>query len=134
MKKIMNQVVYALCAVLMFCVVGCGGNSPENIAEKYVDYLEEADFEGMRQMSTGGMIQWFDRAERRYDEIAKMFGEKKARKIKETYDDLKYEIGDVTVGEAKVTVPVKINGQVTPMTLIKMSEKWRVEKFDFPIL
>jgi hypothetical protein len=29
---------------------------------------------------------------------------------------------------------VKINGQSTPMTLIKTGGKWRVEKFDFPII
>ena len=69
-----------------------------------------------------------------HDEIAKLLGEKKAKKFKGTYDDLKYEIGDGSGDDAKVTVPVKINGQDTPMTLIKMGGKWRIEKFDFPII
>ena len=132
----MNQIAYVLLVLLMFCIVGCGGNSPEGVAKTYVGFLEDADFKGMRQMSTGGMIRWIDRAERRYDEIAKMFGEKKAAKIKKTYDNLKYEIGESSVGsgDAKTTVPVKINGQNTPMTLIKINDEWRIEKFNFPII
>ena len=134
MKK-MNVVVYAVVAMLALGIVGCGGgDSADSIAEKYVDCLKEADFEGMRQMSTGGMIQWIDRAERKYDEIARLLGEKKSVKFKETYDELKYEIGDADGGDAKVTVPIKINGQDTPMTLIKLGGKWRIEKFDFPII
>ena len=33
-----------------------------------------------------------------------------------------------------MTVPIKINGQDTPMTFIKLGGKWRIEKFDFPII
>ena len=88
----------------------------------------------MRQMSTGGMIQWIDGAERKYDEIARWLGEKKAKKFKETYDELKYEIGDADDGDSKVMVPIKINGQDTPMVIIKLGGKWRIEKFDFPII
>ena len=134
MKKQIKLVAYAVAAMLMLGVAGCGGKSADSIAQKYVDCLEDADFDGMRQMSTGGMIQWIDGAERKYDEIAKLLGEKKAKKFKETYDDLKYEMGDVIGGDGKATVPVKINGQDTPMTLIKMGDKWRIEKFDFPII
>ena len=135
MKKLIKGVVLTVAAILMLGVVGCGGgNSPDSIADKCVDCLQDADFDGMRQMSTGGMLQWIDGAERKYDEIAKLLGEKKAKKFKGTYDDLKYEIGDVIGGDAKVTVPIKINGQSTPMTLIKLGDKWRVEKFDFPII
>ena len=47
---------------------------------------------------------------------------------------MKYEIGDIPSNGDKVTVSVKINGQDTPMTLIKLGGKWRVEKFDFPII
>jgi hypothetical protein len=119
----------------MLGIVGCGGgDSADSIAEKCVDCLKEADFDGMRQMSTGGMIQWIDGAERKYDEIARLLGEKKATKFKETYDELEYEIGDAAGGDAKVTVPIKINGQDTPLTLIKLGGKWRIEKFDFPII
>ena len=135
MKKQMKLVVYAVVAVLMLGIVGCGGgDSADSIAGKCVDCLKEADFDGMRQMSTGGMIQWIDGAERKYDEISRLLGEKKASKFKETYDELEYEIGDADGGEAKVTVPIKINGQDTPMTLIKLGGKWRIEKFDFPII
>lgn len=135
MKKQMKLVVCAVAAMLMFGMAGCGGgNSADSIADKCVDCLKDADFDGMRQMATGDMIQWIDRAERKYDEIAKLLGEKKAKKFKGTYDDLKYEIGDVVGGDAKVTVPVKINGQSTPITLIKLGDKWRIEKFDFPII
>ena len=135
MRKQIKFVVYTVAAILMLGVAGCGGgDSADSIAEKYVDCLKEADFDGMRQMSTGGMIQWIDAAERKYDEIAKLLGEKKAKKFKDTYDDLKYEIGEAAGGDAKVTVPIKINGQDTPMTLIKLGDKWRIEKFDFPII
>lgn len=135
MKKYIKFVVYTVAAILMLGVAGCGGgDSADSIAEKYVDCLKEADFDGMRQMSTGGMIQWMDGAERKYDEIARLLGEKKAKRIKETYDELKYEIGDSADGDSKVIVPVKINGQDTPMTLIKLGGKWRIEKFDFPII
>ena len=135
MKKHIKFVVYTVAAILMLGVAGCGGgDSANSIAEKYVDCLKEADFDGMRQMSTGGMIQWIDGAERKYDEIARLLGEKKAKKFKETYDELKYEIGDADDGDSKVTVPIKINGQDTPMTLIKLGGKWRIEKFDFPII
>ncbi len=135
MKKLIKGVVLTVAAILMLGIVGCGGgDSADSIAEKCVDCLKEADFDGMRQMSTGGMIQWVDAAERKYDEIARLLGEKTAVKFKETYDELKYELGDVPDGDAKVVVPVKINGQDTPMTLIKLGGKWRIEKFDFPII
>ena len=135
MKKQMKLVAYAVAAVLMLGIVGCGGgDSADSIAEKCVDCLKEADFDGMRQMSTGGMIQRVDAAERKYEEIAKLLGEKKVKKFKGTYDDLKYEIGEAAGGDAKVTVPIKINGQDTPMTLISVGGKWRIEKFDFPII
>lgn len=135
MRKHIKFVVYAVAAILMLGIAGCGGgDSADSVAEKYVDCLKEADFDGMRQMSTGGMIQWIDGAERKYDEIARLLGEKKAAKFMETYDELKYEIGDADGGDAKVTVPIKINGQDTPMVIIKLGGKWRIEKFDFPII
>ena len=135
MRKHIKFVVYAVAAILMLGITGCGGgDSADSVAERYVDCLKEADFDGMRQMSTGGMIQWIDGAERKYDEIARLLGEKKAKRIKETYDELKYEIGDADGGDSKVTVPIKINGQDTPMVIIKLGGKWRIEKFDFPII
>ena len=131
----MNVIVYAVAAMLALGIVGCGGgNSADSIAEKYVDCLKEEDFDGMRQMSTGDMIQWIDCAERKYDEIARLLGKKKAAKFTDTYDDLKYEMGEVPADGEKITVSVKINGQDTPMTLIKLGGKWRIEKFDFPII
>ena len=44
------------------------------------------------------------------------------------------EVGEAAGGDAKVTVPIKINGQSTPMTLISVGGKWRIEKFEFPII
>ena len=135
MRKHIKFVVYAVAAILMLGITGCGGgDSADSVAERYVDCLKEADFDGMRQMSTGGMIQWIDGAERKYDEIARLLGEKAAVKFKETYDELKYEIGDADGGDAKATVPIKINGQDTPMVIIKLGGKWRIERFDFPII
>ena len=135
MKKLIKGVVLIVAAILMLGIVGCGdGDSADSIAEKCVDCLKEADCDGMRQMSTGGMIQWIDVAERKYDEIARLLGEKTASKFRETYDELKYELGGVPDGDTKVIVPVRINGQDTPMTLIKLGGKWRIEKFDFPII
>ena len=134
MKKQIKLVVYMVAAMLMLGIAGCGGDSAESVAEKCVDCLREADFETMRQISTGGMFAWIDSAERKYDEIERLLGEKAAIKLKETYDELKYEVGDASSGDANVTVPVKINGQDTPMTLIKLGGKWRIEKFDFPII
>ena len=135
MKKLIKLAGCVVASVMMLGIVGCGGgDSADSIADKCVDCLKDADFDAMRQMSTGGMIQWIDGAERKYEEIAKLLGEKKAKKFKETYDDLKYEIGEAAGGDAKVTVPIKINGQSTPMTLISVGGKWRIEKFDFPII
>ena len=135
MRKMIGFVSNAVIVLLLLGIVGCGKNTPDSIAEKYVDCLEDADFESMRQIATGDMIQWIDRAERRYDEIAKLLGKKKAKKVQKAYDKLKYEIGEVgSSDDAKVVVPVKINGQNTPMTLIKRGENWRIEKFDFPII
>ena len=135
MKKLIKLAGCVVASVMMLGIVGCGGgDSVDSIADKCVDCLKDADFDAMRQMSTGGMIQWIDGAERKYEEIAKLLGEKKAKKFKETYDDLKYEIGEAAGGDAKVTVPIKINGQDTPMTLISVGGKWRIEKFDFPII
>lgn len=134
MNKLMKMFGRAVVAMLMLCVAGCGGESAEDVAEKCLDCLEEAEFSEMRVLSSGEMITWIDRAERRFDEIERLLGEKKAKKVKNAYDDLKYEMGDVPEGGDKVTVSVKINGQDTPMTLIKLGGKWRVEKFEFPIL
>ena len=135
MKKLIKLAGCVVASVMMLGIVGCGGgDSADSIADKCVDCLKDADFDAMRQMSTGGMIQWIDGAERKYEEIAKLLGEKKAKKFKGTYDDLKYEIGDAAGGDAKVTVPIKINGQSTPMTLISVGGKWRIETFDFPII
>ena len=135
MRNKLKLVVYTVATILMFGISGCGGgNSPKGIVEKYVECLEEADFDGMRQMSTGDMLARLDLAERKYEEIAKLLGEKKAAKFKDTYDDLKYEIGGVPSDGDTITVSVKINGQDTPMTLIKLGGKWRGEKFDFPII
>ena len=135
MKKLTKLAGCLVASIMMLGIVGCGGgNSADSIAEKCVDCLKEADFDSMRQISTGGMLQWIDGAERKYDEIARLLGEKTAVKFKETYDELKYELGGVPDGDTKVIVPVKINGQDTPMTLIKLGGKWRIEKFDFPII
>lgn len=135
MKKMIKFVLHTVVVLTMLGIVGCGGDSPDSIAEKYVDCLEDADFESMRQMSTGDMIQRIDRAERRYAEVAKLLGEKEAKKVKSTYDDLKYEIGAAGMSDdAKIVIQIKINGQDTPMTLIKQGENWRIEKFEFPII
>ena len=135
MKKLIKLAACLVASIMMLGIVGCGGgDSADSIAEKCVECLKEADFDSMRQISTGGMLQWIDGAERKYDEIARLLGEKAASKLRETYDELKYELGDVPDGDAKVIVPVKINGQDTPMTLIKLGGKWRIEKFDFPII
>lgn len=135
MKKLIRFVVRVIFATSTFCIAGCcGGDSADDIAEKYVERLKAADFDTMRQMSTGGMILWIDRAERKYDEIARLLGEDEANEFRETYDEVKYEIGESVSDDAKMTVSVKINGQSTTMTLIKRSGKWRIEKFDFPII
>ena len=134
MNKQLKLFGRAVVVVLGLCIAGCGGESAEDVAETCIDYLEDAEFSDMRLLATGGMITWIDRAERKYDEVERLLGEKKAKKLKNAYDDLKYEMGEVPDGGDKVTVPIKINGQDTPMTLIKLGGKWRVEKFDFPIL
>lgn len=134
MKQLIEQFVRVAMLVALFCIAGCGGPAPDEVAEKCIDYLEEADFAGMREFATGGMVRWLDRAEAKYAEVAQLLGEKTAKKMKNTYDDLKYECGDATVDGDKATVQIKINGQSTPMTLIKVDGKWRIEKFNFPII
>ena len=50
MKKQIKLVVCAVAAALMFGITGCGGgDSADSIAEKYVDCLKEADFDGMKE-------------------------------------------------------------------------------------
>jgi len=134
MNKLNKIAFSALLVMSMFGIVGCGGESVEDVAEKCVDCLKDADFDTMRQMSTGGMIQWIDNAERKYDEVSRLLGENLAEEFKDTYDDLEYEMGEPTANGDKWTVSVKINGQGTMMTLIKLSGHWRVEKFEFPII
>ena len=134
MKNKMKFLIGVFMAILIFGIAGCGGSSPEDVADTYLECFEDADFDTMRQMSTGAMIQWIDKAERKYGQIASLLGEKKMKKFKDAYDDLKLEIGDPVADGEKMTVPVKINGQSTPMTLIRMGDKWRVEKFDFPVI
>ena len=134
MKKSLKLLSLVFASVMMLGIVGCGGSSPDAIADKYVNCLRDADFDAMRQLSSGDMLQIIDKAERKYDEISRLFDAKKPKKFKSTYDDLNLEIGKIILEGDKVTVPIKINGQSTPMTLIRVSDKWRVEKFDFPII
>ena len=134
MKKQLKLAAYSVTAMLVLGVVGCGGPNPAKVSQMCVDRLRKADFAGMRQFAADDMMARLDRAEYRYIEVTRLLGEKKAAKFKKTYDKLKYEIGDVSSGDTKVTVPIKINGQDTPMILIKSGGKWRVEKFDFPII
>lgn len=134
MKNLIKQVVRVAMLMAVFSIVGCGGPAPDEVAEESIDLLQEADFAGLRNLSTGGMALWLDRAEAKYAEVASLLGEKTAKKMRNTYDDLKYECGDVKIDGEKATVQIKINGQITPMTLIKVDGKWRIEKFDFPII
>ena len=134
MKCLVELFVRVVMVMAMFCIVGCGSPAPNDVAKECIDLLEEANFAGMRELATGDMVQWLDRAETKYEEVARLLGEKMAKKMKNTYDVLKYECGSTKVGGEKATVQIKINGECTPMTLIKVDGKWRVEKFDFPII
>lgn len=134
MRRLIEQFVRVAMLMAIFCIVGCGGPAPDRVAKEGVEHLQEADFEGLRKLATGGMVERIDRAEEKYAEVAVLLGEKTAKKLKNTYDDLKYECGDAKADGEKATVEIKINGQSTPMTLIKEGGKWRIEKFDFPII
>lgn len=134
MRRLNKACACVVLSAMGLLVAGCGGNGADDTADDYVECLQRADFDGMRQMSSGDMIQWIDRAERKYAEVSRLLGEKKADKFKAAYDDLKYEVGDVNGEGDRVTASVKVNGQYTPMKLIKLGGKWRIEKFDFPIL
>ena len=118
----------------MFCLVGCGGPAPDEVAEECVECLQNADFEGMRKFATGEMVQWLDQAEGKYAEVMISLGEKAATKLKKAYDELKYDLGDVKEEGERATVALKINGQDTPIILIKVKGKWRIERFLFPII
>lgn len=134
MKRSIEQFVRVAMVMATFCIVGCGGPAPDEVAEECIEHLQEADFEGLRKLATGGMLERLGRAGEKYAEVAILLGEKTAKKLEDTYDDLKYECGDAKVNGEKATVEIKINGQSTPMTLIKVDGKWRIEKFDFPII
>ena len=134
MKQLIDRVVQVFLVVAMLCVVGCGGPAPDEVAEECVNCLQKADFEGMKKFATGDFVLWLDQAEGKYAEVTISLGEKVATKMKETYDELKYELGDVKVEGEKATVQLKINGQETPITLIEVDGEWRIEKFAFPII
>lgn len=134
MKQLIDRAVQVFLVVAMLCLVGCGGPAPDEVAEECVDCLQKADFDGMRKHATGDFAQWLDQADGKYAEVLMSLGEKSATKMREAYDELKYELGDVKVEEEKATVQLKINGQNTPIMLIKVKGKWRIEKFAFPII
>lgn len=134
MKQLIDRIAQVFLVVAMLCLVGCGGLAPDEVAEECVECLQKADFDGMRKHATGDFAQWLDRADGKYAEVLISLGEKVATKMKEAYDELKYELGDVKVEEEKATVHLKINGQDTPIMLIKVKGKWRIEKFAFPII
>lgn len=134
MKQLMDRIVQTFLIVAMFCLGGCGGPAPDEVAEECVECLQKADFEGMKKFATGDLVQWLDQAEGKYAEVTITLGEKVATKLKEAYDELKCELGDVKVEDEKATVHLKINGQDTPIMLIKVDGEWRIEKFAFPII
>ena len=134
MKQLIDRAVQVFLVVAMLCLVGCGGPAPDEVAEECVDCLQKADFDGMRKHATGDFAQWLDQADGKYAEVLMSLGEKSATKMREAYDELKYELGDVKVEEEKAIVPLKINGQDTPIMLIKVNGKWRIERFSFPII
>ena len=88
----------------------------------------------MRKFATGEMVQWLDQAEGKYAVVMISLGEKAATKLKKAYDELKYDLGDVKEEGERATVALKINGQDTPIILIKVKGKWRIERFLFPII
>lgn len=134
MKQLIDRVAQMFLIMAMFCLVGCGGPSPDEVAEECVECLQNADFEGMRKFATGEMVQWLDQAEGKYAEVMISLGEKAATKLKKAYDELKYDLGDVKEEGERATVALKINGQDTPIILIKVKGKWRIERFLFPII
>lgn len=134
MKQLIDRVAQMFLVVAMFCLVGCGGPAPDEVAEECVECLQNADFEGMRKFATGEMVQWLDQAEGKYAEVTISLGEKAATKLKKAYDELKYDLGDAKEEGERATVALKINGQDTPIILIKVKGKWRIERFLFPII
>ena len=134
MKQLIDRVAQMFLIMAMFCLVGCGGPAPDEVAEECVECLQNADFEGMRKFATGEMVQWLDQAEGKYSEVMISLGEKAATKLKKAYDELKYDLGDVKEEGERATVALKINGQDTPIILIKVKGKWRIERFLFPII
>ena len=134
MKQLIDRVAQMFLIMAMFCLVGCGGPAPDEVAEECVECLQNADFEGMRKFATGEMVQWLDQAEGKYAEVMISLGEKAATKLKKAYDELKYDLGDVKEEGERATVALKINGQDTPIILIKVKGKWLIERFLFPII
>ena len=134
MKQLIDRVAQMFPIMAIFCLVGCGGPAPDEVAEECVECLQNADFEGMRKFATGEMVQWLDQAEGKYAEVMISLGEKAATKLKKAYDELKYDLGDVKEEGERATVALKINGQDTPIILIKVKGKWRIERFLFPII
>ena len=134
MKQLIDRFAQMFLIMAMFCLVGCGGPAPVEVAEECVECLQNADFEGMRKFATGEMVQWLDQAEGKYAEVMISLGEKTATKLKKAYDELKYDLGDAKEEGERATVALKINGQDTPIILIKVKGKWRIERFLFPII
>lgn len=134
MKHIIKLAARMVLAMGMLVIIGCGGPDPDEIAEECIDCLKDADFNGMRKLAHGSMFQWLSQADVKYRDVASVLGEKMAEKLKDTYDELKYEVGKTNIDKDKATVQVKINGQDTPMVLVRINGEWRVETFMFPIL
>ena len=122
----MNKLVMMVAGLaMMVCLVGCGGSSPESVAEKAINCMKNYDFEGMQKYSTKEF--------KRSLALMDAFLANAAKKNKEEFEKNKKEAAasKVTIGKAvidgdKATVPYTIDGEDKTMTLVKVDGKWLV--------
>lgn len=138
MSQIGKLAVKVVMAMMMLCIVGCGGSGPDETANACVACLKKGDFKGMRKFATGEFVKHIDKEESQLAEYITVLGKEKGEEMvaraKQTFGKVKYEFGDVQVDGENATVAFKINGESKPIKLRIVDGEWRIEKFEFPLM
>ena len=127
----MNKLVMMVAGLaMMVCLVGCGGSSPESVAEKTVACLKDCDFEGMKKYATGDYKKGLTMMEAMFKAAAEDDKEEYEKSKKEAAA-MKVTIGTAVIDGDKATVPVTLDGKDKKIKLVKVDGKWMVEDFNF---
>lgn len=127
MNRIMTVAALTACVGAMLCFVGCGGGSPDSVAKNVISCLKSADMEGISKYATGDFKKGITLLKGMMDDAAN----EKVDEFKKELANKKYEIGQAVIDGETATVPVKIDGEDKPISLIKVDGVWKVDEFDF---